>query len=171
MSESRDAVYGSTSEGSPARAHLISEALAPVYEATSSDTANVKPAVDWLIAEAQRALKPTVVTQVTAIIERLSELAEYVDAAPVGGAQENVYTELAEDVFLVRGLIANPETALALLDTRRYLQSIDVPETLPDLRLDESAAREKLGEMADLIQRAQQATRRSLPAGEEKPER
>lgn len=144
MSESRDAVGGATFAETPAREQLILEALAPAYQAISSDTAQIRPAVEWLVAEAERSLDSSTLTEVAPVIARLSELAEYVDAAPAGGAQDDAYAELAENAYLIRGLMTNPETALALLHTRRYLQSIEVPGTLPDLRLDLTVAAEQL---------------------------
>jgi hypothetical protein len=139
MSEPRTTYGGETAEAA-AREQIIAEALAPAYVATSSDTARVKPAVDWLIAEARLSLDPSVIAAVAPQIEHLRELASQIDA----GENDNAIAELAEGAYLMRGLIADTERALALLQTRRYLQSIDVPETLPDLRLDRAVAAEQL---------------------------
>jgi hypothetical protein len=135
---------------SPAQEHLISEALGATYEATSSETARVGPAVETLIAEARRTLEPSVAIQAEPALKRLADLARRIDAPPVS-LDHNAALEVAEGVYLLRGLIADPDAALQLIASRAYIAQISVPKSLPDLRLDLAVASEQLS-FAALVQ-------------------
>jgi hypothetical protein len=122
--------------------HLIAEALGSTYESTSGGTDRVKRAVESLISEARRTLEPSLLSQVAEVIEQLSELAGRIDDSP--GERTDDAVALAENVYLVRGLLVNPEAALQLMGSRARIEAIRVPDSLPELRLDLEVASEQL---------------------------
>jgi hypothetical protein len=122
--------------------HLIVESLGATYEATSGGTDRVKRAVESLISEARHTLEPSLLPRVAQVIEQLSELAERFDDSP--GERTDDAVALAENVYLVRGLLVNPEAALQLMGSRARIAAIRVPDSLPDLRLDLAVASEQL---------------------------
>jgi hypothetical protein len=122
--------------------HLIVEALGTAYEAASGGPDHVKRAVESLISEARRTLEPSLLPRVAPVIDQLSELAGRIDDSP-GDVNDDAIA-LAENVYLVRGLLVNPEAALQLMASRSRIAAIRVPDSLPELRLDLAVASEQL---------------------------
>ncbi len=122
--------------------HLIVEAFGATYEATSGGTGRVKRAVESLISEARRTLEPSLLARMAPAIKQLSKLAERFDDSPDERTDDAV--GLAENIYLLRGLLVNPEAALQLMGSRAWIEAIRVPDSLPELRLDLAVASEQL---------------------------
>jgi hypothetical protein len=142
LTETSDTGGPATYAHTQASEHLIAEALGATYEATSGGTDHVKRAVESLISKARRTLEPSLLPRVAPVMEQLSELAGRIDDS--SGERTGDAVALAENVYLVRGLLVNPEAALQLMGSRARIEAIRVPDSLPDLRLDLAVASEQL---------------------------
>jgi hypothetical protein len=142
VTEASDTGGPATYAHTQAPEHMIAEALGATYEATSGGIDHVRRAVESLISEARRTLEPSLLPRVAPVIEHLSELAGRIDDSP-SDLNDDAAT-LAENVYLVRGLLVNPEAALQLMGSRARIDAIRVPASLPDLRLDLAVASEQL---------------------------
>lgn len=118
------------------------EAFGATYEATSGGTGRVRRAVESLISEARRTLEPSLLARMAPAIKQLSKLAERFDDSPDERTDDGV--GLAENIYLMRGLLVNPEAAFQLMGSRARIEAIRVPDSLPELRLDLAVASEQL---------------------------
>ncbi len=133
--------------------HALAVALAaPAEAAPDARLADLLPALGQALAEARDKLSSfqdllADMPRMASALESLASLSEATTTATFAETAGRLYfnpSDLAEDIYLCRVLVENPDEASKVARMRRFLIEAVVPESEPELAVDRTLALEEL---------------------------